>query len=66
MVEGTRTDTGHEKLGCRVGAGAALGIQVIILPGREIAPGSVFGPRITVEKNLPVGRYRLPQQLETY
>ena len=66
MVDGRRTDTGHEKLGCLIGAGAALGIQVVILPGREIAPGSVFGPRITVEKNLPAGRYRLPQQLETY
>lgn len=66
MLDGERFDTGHEKLGCLIGAGSALGIQVIILPGREIAPGSVFGPRITVEKNLPAGRYRLPQPLESY
>ena len=66
MMEGKRVDTGLEKLGCRIGEGAALGIQVIVLPGREIAAGSTFAPRITVERNLPAGRYRLAQQLETY
>ena len=66
MIDGERLDTGLEKLGCRIGAGAALGIQVIVLPGREIAPGSIFAPRTTVERNLPPGRYRLAQQLETF
>ena len=52
-------------LGCarvgatRFGARTALGIQVIILPGREVPPNSLFGPRLTVEKNLPPGRYGL-------
>lgn len=59
-------DSGREKLGCLIGARAALGIQVIVLPGRIVAPDSIIGPRITVEKNLPSGRYRLPQSLETY
>jgi bifunctional UDP-N-acetylglucosamine pyrophosphorylase/glucosamine-1-phosphate N-acetyltransferase len=31
-----------------------------------IAAGSSFAPRITVEKNLPPGRYRLAQQLESF
>jgi len=66
LVDGKLVDTGREKLGCLIGARAALGIQVIVLPGRTVAPGSVIGPRITVEKNLPTGRYRLPQSLETY
>lgn len=66
LVDGKLVDTGREKLGCLIGARAALGIQVIVLPGRTIAPDSVIGPRITVEKNLPTGRYRLPQSLETY
>lgn len=57
-------DTGSEKLGCWIGAGASLGIQVIVLPGRVIAPNSVFEPRITVTKNLPTGHYRLSQILE--
>lgn len=61
-----RIDTGLQKLGCLVGAGAALGIQVIVLPGRIIAPGSLIGPRITVEKNLPSGRYRLAQHIDTF
>lgn len=66
VVGGKLVDTGREKLGCLIGARAALGIQVIVLPGRVVAPDSVIGPRITVEKNLPSGRYRLPQSLETY
>lgn len=66
LVEGEWVDTGLEKLGCLVGARSSLGIQVIVLPGRVIAPGSSFAPRITVEKNLPPGRYRLAQQLESF
>ena len=66
IVDGNRVDTGLEKLGCRIGARASLGIQVILLPGREVAPDSIFAPRITVEKNLPTGRYRLAQILESY
>lgn len=66
MVDGERVDTGLEKLGCLIGARAALGIQVIILPGREIAPDSVFAPRVTIERNLPTGRYRLAQPLENF
>jgi bifunctional UDP-N-acetylglucosamine pyrophosphorylase/glucosamine-1-phosphate N-acetyltransferase len=63
MVDGELVDTGLEKLGALIGAGASLGIQVIVLPGRRIAPGTVFEPRITVAKNLPTGRYRLMQTL---
>lgn len=66
VSDGGAVDTGMEKLGCLIGAGASLGIQVIVLPGRMIAPGSSFAPRITVEKNLPAGRYRLAQQLEAF
>ncbi len=66
MVDGEAVDTGLDKLGCLIGARAALGIQVIILPGRVVAPDSLFAPRITIEKNLPTGRYRLKQQLEAY
>lgn len=66
IVDGQRVDTGMEKLGCLIGARAALGIQVILLPGREVAPDSIYAPRITVEKNLPTGRYRLAQAIESY
>jgi NDP-sugar pyrophosphorylase family protein len=66
VVDGKRIDTGLEKLGCLIGAGSSLGIQVIVLPGREIAAGSSFAPRVTVERNLPPGRYRLAQQLESF
>jgi bifunctional UDP-N-acetylglucosamine pyrophosphorylase/glucosamine-1-phosphate N-acetyltransferase len=66
MVDGRPMDSGRDKLGCLIGAGASLGIQVIILPGRIVAAGSLFGPRITIEKNLPAGRYRLAQRLEAF
>jgi len=66
FADGEWIDTGLEKLGCLIGARSALGIQVIILPGRQIAPDSIFGPRTTVEKNLPPGRYRLAQQIESF
>jgi bifunctional UDP-N-acetylglucosamine pyrophosphorylase/glucosamine-1-phosphate N-acetyltransferase len=66
MVDGEAVDTGLEKLGCLIGARAALGIQVIILPGRIVAPDSVFAPRVTIERNLPPGRYRPTQQLEAF
>ncbi|MEG2979874.1 MAG: acetyltransferase [Stenotrophomonas sp.] len=58
-------DSQRDKLGAWIGAGAALGVGVIILPGRIVAPGSQFGPRIVVERNLPSGRYRLLQHLQS-
>jgi len=66
LVDGVLRDTGMEKLGCYIGARASLGIQTIILPGRIIAPGTIFSPRIIVEKNLPAGRYRIKQLLEQF
>lgn len=66
MVGGKRFDTGMGKLGCLIGERASLGIQVIVLPGREIAAGSIFAPKSVVERNLPVGRYRPAQQLESF
>ena len=66
MVDGRRFDTGMDKLGCLIGERASLGIQVIVLPGREIAAGSIFAPKSVVERNLPTGRYRPAQQLESF
>jgi len=63
LCKGELIDTGLEKLGCHIGESAALGIQVVILPGRTVAAHAVFGPGIIIEKNLPAGRYRLVQQL---
>ena len=65
-AHGRRVDTGLEKLGCHVGARASLGIQVIVLPGRVIAPDTTYAPRATVERNLPSGRYRIAQALESF
>jgi carbonic anhydrase/acetyltransferase-like protein (isoleucine patch superfamily) len=56
--------TGSAKLGCWIGARAALGIQVIVLPGRVIAENSLFEPRVTVGRNYPTGHYRARQAVE--
>lgn len=56
-------DTGREKLGCFIGERASIGVQVIILPGRVIAADTTLSPRITVERNLPTGHYRLHQEI---
>ncbi|EPD1764586.1 acetyltransferase [Salmonella enterica] len=61
--EGVLVDSGREKLGCFIGEGASLGVQVIILPGRIVASGTQLAPRIIVERNLPAGQYRLHQEL---
>lgn len=56
--------TGLEKLGCWIGARASLGVQVIVLPGRVVAPDSMFEPRVTITRNHPSGRYRVKQIIE--
>ncbi|MEY4159773.1 MAG: hypothetical protein RLZZ136_394 [Pseudomonadota bacterium] len=56
--------TGLHKLGCWIGEGTALGIQVIILPGRVVPPHSLFEPRLTISRNHPPGRYRAVQAVE--
>ncbi len=66
LIDGQAVESGRDKLGCLIGPRASLGIQVIILPGRIVAPDSLIGPRVTIEKNLPSGRYRLAQQIELY
>jgi UDP-N-acetylglucosamine diphosphorylase / glucose-1-phosphate thymidylyltransferase / UDP-N-acetylgalactosamine diphosphorylase / glucosamine-1-phosphate N-acetyltransferase / galactosamine-1-phosphate N-acetyltransferase len=57
-------ETGHDKLGCWIGARASLGIQVIILPGRVVAADSLFEPRITIARNHPTGHFRVRQDIE--
>lgn len=64
LENGQRVPTGLNKLGCWIGAGSALGIHVIILPGRVVAAGSLFEPRITITRNLPPGHYRIVQEIE--
>ncbi|EEW3779058.1 acetyltransferase [Escherichia coli] len=55
--------TGCDKLGCYIGQRSRLGVQVVILPGRIIAPDTKLGPHIIVERNLAAGNYSLRQEL---
>jgi NDP-sugar pyrophosphorylase family protein len=64
--ENGELDSGRDKLGCWIGARSSLGIQVIVLPGRVVAAGSLFEPRVTIARNYPTGRYRAQQSIEAY
>jgi UDP-N-acetylglucosamine diphosphorylase / glucose-1-phosphate thymidylyltransferase / UDP-N-acetylgalactosamine diphosphorylase / glucosamine-1-phosphate N-acetyltransferase / galactosamine-1-phosphate N-acetyltransferase len=61
---GEKFETGLDKLGCHIGSNAALGIQVIVLPGRVIQPDTVFEPRLTIDRNYPTGHYRAVQNIQ--
>lgn len=63
LDEGELVDTGLEKLGACIGEYASLGVGVVILPGRTVAPKTVIGPHVVVEKNLEPGVYLLKQEL---
>ncbi len=56
-------DTGLKKLGSLIGEEASLGVGVVILPGRTIAPKTLIGPKIVVDKNFGPGTYLLKQEL---
>jgi NDP-sugar pyrophosphorylase family protein len=63
MHKGERVDTHMMKLGCYIESGASLGVQCIVFPGRFIVGRTIFGPRINIERNYPIGRYTLKQEL---
>jgi bifunctional UDP-N-acetylglucosamine pyrophosphorylase/glucosamine-1-phosphate N-acetyltransferase len=56
-------ETGLEKLGAWVKEKTALGIGVIILPGRIVPENSIFEPHIIITKNYVPGHYRLEQNV---
>ncbi|HEV8677446.1 MAG TPA: acetyltransferase [Candidatus Paceibacterota bacterium] len=64
MVDGKPVDTGLERLGAHIGARSALGIMVIIYPGRIVPRDSLFEPGIKIKKNLAPGTYVLKQELD--
>ena len=63
LHEGEAVDTGLAKLGAWIGTGAMLGIQCVILPGRVVAPRSLFEPQLTIRRNHPAGHYRATQTI---
>lgn len=62
LDEGKLVNTGLEKLGACIGEYASLGVGVVILPGRTVAPKTVIGPKVIVEKNMESGTYLLKQE----
>ena len=60
---GETHDTGLDKLGCEIGAGASLGVGCVVFPGRVVAAHAQFGPGIHIVRNLAAARYDLSQHL---
>lgn len=52
-IKGRLEDSGRHKLGAIIGHGVKTGINVSIYPGRKIGSGSLIGPGVVVDKNVP-------------
>ena len=52
-INGQRVDTGRDKLGAVIGAGAFIGIGAMLMPGVKIGEGSVIGPLTLVLEDVP-------------
>ncbi|MFQ6052612.1 MAG: bifunctional sugar-1-phosphate nucleotidylyltransferase/acetyltransferase [Candidatus Bathyarchaeia archaeon] len=56
-IEGRRVDSGRRKLGALIGDGVQTGINVSIMPGVKIGPGSWIAPGLTVYEDVPAGTF---------
>ncbi len=52
-VKGRLEDSGRHKLGAIIGHRVKVGINVTIYPGRKIGSGSLIGPGVIVDRNVP-------------
>ena len=52
-IKGKLEDSGRHKLGAIIGHGVKTGINVSIYPGRKIGSGSLVGPGVVVDRNIP-------------
>ncbi len=55
MVGGRRVDSGREKLGLVLGAGAKVGVNTSTMPGVKIGAGAIIGPNLRITKDVPDG-----------
>jgi NDP-sugar pyrophosphorylase family protein len=53
MVGGERLDTGREKLGLMLGAGAKIGVNTSTMPGVKIGAAALIGPMIKITRDVP-------------
>jgi NDP-sugar pyrophosphorylase family protein len=54
-IAGARIDSGREKLGTVIGAGAKLGVNTSIMPGVKIGAGAIIGPNLRINRDVPGG-----------
>ncbi|MCD6373508.1 MAG: NTP transferase domain-containing protein [Thermococcus sp.] len=52
-IKGKLEDSGRHKLGAIIGHNVKIGINVSIYPGRKIGSGSLVGPGVVVDRNVP-------------
>jgi bifunctional UDP-N-acetylglucosamine pyrophosphorylase/glucosamine-1-phosphate N-acetyltransferase len=61
VVAGERIDSGRQKLGLILGAGAKIGVNTSTMPGVKIGAGAMVGPGLTVAKDVSDGARLLEQ-----
>ncbi len=52
-IKGKLEDSGRHKLGAIIGHNVKTGINVSIYPGRKIGSGSLVGPGVVIDRNVP-------------
>ncbi|MCD6263791.1 hypothetical protein J7L60_05230 [Candidatus Bathyarchaeota archaeon] len=52
-IKGRRIDSGRRKLGTFMGDDAQTGINVSLMPGVKVGPGSWIAPGLTVYEDVP-------------
>jgi len=52
-IKGESVDSGRDKLGAIIGDNCKTGINVSLLPGVKLGPGSFVGPGVVLQEDLP-------------
>ncbi|MCD6567807.1 MAG: NTP transferase domain-containing protein [Dehalococcoidia bacterium] len=55
-VDGSRVDTGYDKLGAMVGRGCRVGVNACLMPGIRVGHGSFVGPHVCINEDLAASK----------
>lgn len=58
-VKGERVDTHRDRLGAMIGRDVRIGVNTSIMPGVKIGSGSFIGAGVTLDKDVPDGKFCL-------
>ncbi len=58
-VDGSRVDTGYDKLGAIVGRRCRVGVNACLMPGIRVGHDSAIGPNVCINEDLEAGKAAL-------